>query len=181
MTGLNEFEKLFGDITVMNVLELLLAAAFLALIYKKVKDYLVKRYEAAREKDQQLKEALEVVSKYPGYRNQSLRIQQELNDKIAELGGRLEEIENERRRSERNKLRDMIIQSYRYYTDKTRNPHQVWNRMEADAFWELFHDYEGYNGDGYVHTEVQPAMEALTIIEMDNLDRLAPPILPQIR
>ena len=165
----------------MNVLELLLAAAFLALIYKKVKDYLVKRYEAAREKDQQLKEALEVVSKDPSYRNQSLRIQQELNDKIAELGGRLEEIENERRRSERNKLRDMIIQSYRYYTDKTRNPNQVWNRMEADAFWELLHYYEGYNGDGYVHTEVQPAMEALTIIEMDDLDRLAPPILPQIR
>ncbi len=181
MTGLNEFEKLFGDITVLNVIELVLAAVFLLFVYKRVKDYLVKRYEANRAKDQQLKEALEVVSNYPNYRKQSLKIQEDLNSKIAELGGRLEEIEEERRRSERNKLRDMIIQSYRYYTDKTRNPHQVWNRMEADAFWELFHDYEGYNGDGYVHTEVQPAMEALTIIEMDDLDRLAPSILPQIR
>lgn len=168
---------MFGDITVLNVIELVLAAVFFLLVYKKVKDYLMKRYEAAREKDQQLKEALEVVSKYPSYRQQSLKIQQELNNKIAELGGRLEEIENERRRSERNKLRDMIIQSYRYYTDETRNPQQVWNRMEADAFWELFHDYEGYNGDGYVHTKVQPAMEALTIIEMDDLDRLGLPVM----
>lgn len=136
MTGLNEFEKLFGNITVLNVIELVLAAVFLLFVYKRVKDYLVKRYEANKAKDQQLKEALEVVSNYPNYRKQSLKIQKELNDKIAELGGRLEEIEEERRRSERNKLRDMIIQSYRYYTDKERNPRQVWNRMEADAFWD---------------------------------------------
>ena len=128
---------------------------------------------------QTLKEALEVVSNYPNYRKQSLKIQKELNDKIAELGGRLEEIEEERRRSERNKLRDMIIQSYRYYTDKERNPRQVWNRMEADAFWEIIRDYEGYNGDGYVHTKIIPEMEALTVIEMDNLDRLGPPTIVQ--
>lgn len=179
MTGLNEFEKLFGNITVLNVIELVLAAVFLLFVYKRVKDYLVKRYEANKAKDQQLKEALEVVSNYPNYRKQSLKIQKELNDKIAELGGRLEEIEEERRQSERNKLRDMIIQSYRYYTDKERNPRQVWNRMEADAFWEIIRDYEGYNGDGYVHTKIIPEMEALTVIEMDNLDRLGPPTIVQ--
>ena len=90
MTGLNEFEKLFGDITVLNVIELVLAAVFLLFVYKRVKDYLVKRYEANRAKDQQLKEALEVVSNYPNYRKQSLKIQEDLNSKIAELGGRLE-------------------------------------------------------------------------------------------
>ncbi len=58
-------------------------------VYKRVKDYLVKRYEANKAKDQQLKEALEVVSNYPNYRKQSLKIQKELNDKIAELGGGL--------------------------------------------------------------------------------------------
>ena len=179
MTGLNEFEKLFGDITVLNVIELVLAAVFLLFVYKRVKDYLVKRYEANRAKDQQLKEALEVVSNYPNYRKQSLKIQEDLNSKIAELGGRLEEIEEERRRSERNKLRDMIIRSHRYYTDKARNPQQIWNRMEADAFWELVRDYEDYNGDGYVHSKIIPEMEALTIIEMDDLERLATPVLPQ--
>ena len=72
MTGLNEFEKLFGNITVLNVIELVLAAVFLLFVYKRVKDYLVKRYEANKAKDQQLKEALEVVSNYPNYRKQSL-------------------------------------------------------------------------------------------------------------
>ena len=74
----------------LNVIELVLAAVFLLFVYKRVKDYLVKRYEANKAKDQQLKEALEVVSNYPNYRKQSLKIQKELNDKIAELGGRLE-------------------------------------------------------------------------------------------
>lgn len=38
--------------------------------------------------------------------------------------------------------------------------------MEAEAFWELFRDYEDAGGDGYVHTEVQPAMERLTVLEV---------------
>ena len=42
MTGLNEFEKLFGNITVLNVIELVLAAVFLLFVYKRVKDYLIK-------------------------------------------------------------------------------------------------------------------------------------------
>ena len=38
---------------------------------------------------------------------------------------------------------------------------------------------QGYNGDGYVHTKIIPEMEALTVIEMDNLDRLGPPTIVQ--
>lgn len=37
--------------------------------------------------------------------------------------------------------------------------------MEAEAFWELFRDYEDLGGDGYMHTEVQPAMERLVVTE----------------
>ena len=44
----------------------------------------------------------------------------------------MEEIQ---KRQKRNELRDRLLQSYRYYTDKRRNPKQVWNRMEAEAFW----------------------------------------------
>lgn len=35
--------------------------------------------------------------------------------------------------------------------------------MEAEAFWELFHDYEADGGDGYMHSVVQPTMEELFI------------------
>lgn len=178
MTGLDEFEKLFGGITVMNLIELLLAVVFLALVYKKVKDYLVKRYEAAKLKDEQLKTALDAVSQYPKYREQSIRIQQELESKIGELKrsqdentARLKAMEEIQKRQKRNELRDRLLQSYRYYTDRRRNPSQVWNRMEAEAFWELFGDYEAADGDGYIHTVVQPAMNLLKIVEMDELTR----------
>lgn len=177
MTGLNEFEKLFGDITVLSVVELLLAATFLFLVYRKVRDYLVKRYEASKEKDKQLQTALDAVSKYPEYRAQSIRVQKELEEKISALKQsqdenteRLKIMEESQKRLERNKLRDRILQSYRYYTDKERNPGQTWNRMEAEAFWELFGEYEKRGGNGYVHTVVQPAMNLLTIVEMDELE-----------
>lgn len=177
MVGLDEFEKLFGSVTVLNVMELLLAATFLFLIYRKVRDYLVKRYEAAKEKDKQLQTALDAVQQYPKYRQQSIEIQHELEGKIkgltdaqAETNKRLEKMEQDRCRSERNKLRERLIQSYRYFTDKERNPTQVWSRMEADAFWAMFSDYEGYGGDGYVHSAIQPAMNLLTVVEMNELE-----------
>lgn len=178
MNGLEEFKQLFGGITVLNVIELLMAVAFIGFLYKKAKDYLTQRYEATKKKDEQLKTALEAVSKYPEYRAQSIRVQQELERKIGELKQsqdentkRLKDMEKNQNRQKRNELRDRLLQSYRFYTDKRRNPKQVWNRMEAEAFWELFGDYEAVDGDGYIHTVVQPAMNLLKIVEMDDLAR----------
>jgi hypothetical protein len=60
----------------------------------------------------------------------------------------------------------MLLQNYRYYTSTIQNPSQSWTRMESEAFWELFREYEETGGDGYMHTEVQPAMERLLIVEV---------------
>ena len=67
---------------------------------------------------------------------------------------------------ERNKLRDKLLQSYRYYIDIQKNPNQSWTKMESEAFWALFRDYEDMNGDGYIHTVVQTAMELLKVIDI---------------
>ena len=85
MTGLDEFTKLFGNITVLNVLELALALAFVVFLYKKGKKYILAKAEAEREKDKQLKTALDAVSKYPEYQAQSIKIQHELQGAIDEL------------------------------------------------------------------------------------------------
>ena len=45
--------------------------------------------------------------------------------------------------------------------------------MEAQAFWELFGDYEKLDGDGYIHSVVQPAMTLLATIEMDDAENVA--------
>lgn len=41
--------------------------------------------------------------------------------------------------------------------------------MEAEAFWELIGEYEKRDGNGYVHTVVIPAMNLLTVVEMNEL------------
>ena len=169
------FIDTFGNITVLDVAIFIAAIVFLVLIYRKVKDYLIKKHDADKLRDEQLQEALTAVRKYPEYRKQSIQIQHELEDEncavrkdIQALTKRIEKMEEDTKRRERNKIRDRLLQNYRYYTNTETNPTQSWTRMEADAFWELFKEYEENGGDGYMHSEVQPAMNKLTIIEHET-------------
>lgn len=173
------FLEVFGGLTVANIVQIILAVAFLIYVGKKIRDYLIKRYEAEQEKDKQLHEALESVRKYPEYRKQSIAIQQKLEGEIQSIRKsqeenvkRLDEMEKSTKRRERNKLRDRLLQNFRYFTSKEKNPMQAWTRMESEAFWELFKDYEEAGGNGYVHSEVQPAMNLLELVEMDDTERV---------
>ena len=180
MQGFDEFVDTFGHITIAEVIVLILAIVFLLAIYKKFADFLMKKHDAAQEKDAQLKEALEAVRKYPEYKQQSVKIQELLEEEIQELRSsqvgfvqmldemskRLNKLEEQNKKKERNKLRDILLERYRYYTNKELNPSQSWTNMESEAFWELFRDYEDADGNGYMHTIVQPEMERLIVIEM---------------
>ena len=126
----------------------------------------------------------EATSHYPEYRQQSLRIQGQLqeadinilavcntikDDVIANrqmLDERLLSLE----RREKNALREKIIGLYRTFTDETLNPMQAWTYMEHHSFFELVRDYESLGGNDYVHKVILPAMNRLEIIYMDNLD-----------
>lgn len=173
MKGMDEFLRIFGDITVFNIVEVLCAFAFLYFVYKKVSDFLIQQHEAQKLKDAQLKEALDGVHKYPEYRKQSLEIQKEFKDEISalkisqqEIMQRLIAMEEQNKKRERNKLRDRLLQNYRYYTNIEKNPSQTWTKMESEAFWEMFKDYEEAGGNGYIHSEVLPAMERLIVVEV---------------
>ena len=175
MTGFDEFAKIFGEVSVLSVIELLLAGIFLYLIYKKVRDHLIKVHESEKKRDEQLREALEAVRKYPEYRKQSVQIQQKLENDIQALRKSQEEtmerlvtMEELTKRTERNKLRDLLLQNYRFYTNPETNPNLSWTKMESEAFWELFRDYEDAGGNGYMHTDVLPAMEKLRVIDINN-------------
>lgn len=180
MPGIEAFEKVFGNITILSTLQFVLAIVFIVLIYKKISDYLLKSHDEKKERDEELREALDAVKKYPEYRKQSLDIQKDLNDKIKclrdtqqDIISRIDKMEQNSMKTERNRLRENLISSYRYYTNKEKNPMQAWTRMESEAFWEVFSDYEDRNGDGYVHTVVQPAMNLLYIIEMEDEESLS--------
>lgn len=177
--GLSEFIDLFGDITVFQITELLIAGAFMFFCYRKLRNFIrqnmndqLERAKVEKIRDEQLKEALDAVRKYPEYRKQSVDIQKKLEAQITELKelhkdttNRLTQMEESTKRRERNKIRDRLLQNYRYYINPETNPSHSWTRMEAEAFWELFREYEDAGGNGYMHSEVLPAMELLTIVD----------------
>lgn len=176
MTGMKEFIEVFGNISVASVVVILVAIGFLYVIYKKIRDYFINRYKEDEKRDKQLQTALDAIHKYPEYREQSLKIQKQLSGEIQSLResqdhifSRLQKMEDDLNRRERNKLRDKLLQSYRYYTNIEKNPSQSWTKMESEAFWELFKDYEDAGGDGYMHTTVQPAMLNLTVVDVPML------------
>lgn len=173
MTGLKEFLDTFGHMTIAQIVVVLLALGFLYAIYKKINDYLMKKHDAEQERAAQLHEALEFAKKSPEYRKQSIEIQQHFEHEILDLKTvfnemceRLTKLEEQNKKKERNKLRNLLLESYRYYANKEKNPSQSWTVMEAEAFWELFRDYEDAGGNGYMHTVVQPEMERLTVVEV---------------
>ena len=172
---MDAFLELFGHYKIADVVILFTALAFVYGIYVKVRDGFVQHYEQQKEKDEMLKTALDEISKYPEYQKQNEKIQKQLTNAIDnistkqdEFSKRLEEIEVGNKKRELNKIRDRLLQSYKYYTSTDKNPLQAWTIMESDAFWEMFGDYEELGGDGYMHTVVEPAMRQLSVIEMTD-------------
>ncbi len=177
MTGLEEFIEVFGGLTVANLVKIVLIGVFLRFVYIKIRDYFKIRIEAENEREEKLGKCLSAISKYPEYRQQSREMQQNLQGQIDDLRviqrevvTGLKDLRATMEKRERNKLRSKLLQYYRVYANPEKNPSQTWTVMESDAFWELFKDYEELNGDGYMHTEVQPAMNKLTIIEVEPRD-----------
>lgn len=180
MKYLDQFLAVFGDITLGQLMTFLLAIFFLYAIYKELKKYndaniAAKQAKVEEEKAQKKKvdEAWAITQKYPAYHQESIQIRdgleteiQELRDDFKAIMKRLEEIEEQNKKRECSKLRDMLLQNYRYYTSEQQNPSKSWTKMESEAFWELFREYEAAGGDGYMHTEVQPAMERLLVVEV---------------
>ena len=158
---------------------------------------LKKQKEAAALQEQQLKEenqkrdqkiaSLEqAVGALPGYREQSLQIQAQLQDTDKEillalldikkgirenqdiLNTRLDRLEDR----EKNAIRAKLLDEYRLFTDEHKNPMLAWSEMEHHAFFKLVHDYEALNGNDYVHSDVIPAMNKLAVVPMSDKETL---------
>lgn len=168
MTGQKEFLELFGEVTVATIVTWVMALLFLFFVGKKLKEYFEKKFKAEQEEKQKLNEVFDAVKKISTMENDV----RELREGQQRLDSRLCKMEETADKRERSKLRDSLLQNYRYYTNKDRNPQLAWTRMESEAFWELFKDYEDAGGNGYIHSVVQPAMNALFIVEMNDPDSI---------
>ena len=158
---------------------------------------LKKQKEAAKQKEEQLisdnqtrdkkiADLQAAISALPTYRAQSLQVQTQLQatDKAildactdikqsmlenqAVLNARLDRLEER----EKNAIRAKLLDEYRLFTDESKNPMLAWSEMEHHAFFELIKDYEGLNGNDYVHSTVIPAMNELAVIQMSDKQAL---------
>ena len=180
MKYLDEFLAVFGDIKLSQIVVVILAFVFLFLTYKEIKKFVAVKIEEAQKRletenayKKKIEESYDVTQKYPAYHQESIQIRDSLKKEIKEIRDcfgsfmeRLEEIEEQNKKRECSKLRDMLLQNYRYYTNECQNPSKSWTKMESEAFWELFKEYEEAGGDGYMHTVVQPEMERLLIVDV---------------
>lgn len=177
---LKAFLEVFGEMKVATAVLVIAAVVFMFSIYKVVAAHFREKYRLEMEKEEQMKGILEQVKMYPKWREQSIERQKEFTkaiDKLqqnqAEITRELKEIEERRKKTKRNELRDRLLQTYRYFTNKEKNPMLAWSEMEAEAFWKVFGDYEEAGGDGDMHTTVQPAMRRLEVVPMHEQERVS--------
>lgn len=147
--------------------------------------------------DSRLKELETTVDALPGYRQQSLQIQQELklgqqqvkaelqaeqsqivqlcrtmNESLAALTAEFKEAQAKTDEREKNDLRQKLIREYKLFTDPRKNPMHAWSDMEQKAFMSQVMDYEALGGNDYIHKTVLPAMYLLEVVPMNDLARL---------
>ncbi len=79
-----------------------------------------------------------------------------LTDKINEIADTLSVMQKKDNETKLKELKGSLIRYYHKYKDIGE-----WSKLEKDAFWDLFDDYEKRGGDGYIHTIVEPAMREL--------------------
>ena len=182
---MDAFLEIFGTVPTAATVTALIALFFIFRIYKKYNKLVIDNYKKEEEKENKIQKLLEQIEMYPVWRQQSIDKQQQIDQRfeeftksISELKSiqqdntkKLEEIEINNAKREQNKIRSKLLQWYSYYTGHS-NPMHAWTEMEADAFWRLFKDYDDTGGDGYIHTEVQPAMNLLIVIPMSEKDQI---------
>ena len=171
MGGYEAFLQLFGDIRITDILVFVLAAGYIVPKTKEAYIWLRRYLKKAESKEK----AVSNAEKLGDYHQQSIEIRNglkkdidEIKEAVGNITHRLDVMEEKSRQNEANKLQNTLIQSYQYYTSAEKNPLQAWTQMESKAFWALFRDYEDKGGDGYIHSEVEPAMAALRVVAMSD-------------
>lgn len=150
---------------------------------KKIINNLILRVDC---QEQAIKKLEEAVNNLPKYREQSIKIQEELKQadvsivdlcktiKDEVMANRKEVLTKLERLEEREKnaLRAKILEEHRLYTDESKNPMKSWSEMEEHSFRKLVEDYEALGGNDYIHDVVIPEINRLNVISMSNTIKL---------
>ena len=150
---MDEFINLFGHITVSNIIYFILACGFVYKVYTTIRDFFANKAEDDIRHKQKVLDMIDAVKELTKDKTKMLETQKAMQTQLVQLysaqqanSERLTQLETNINNRERNKF---------------------------TAFWSLFDDYEAIGGNGYVHSVVQPAMQSLEVIEMDDVDNIS--------
>lgn len=98
---------------------------------------------------------------------QSIRHDEMIKSDISSLtntvNGIVNTLSNMQEKENETKLKEIKGSLIRYY-NKYKEIGE-WSKLEKDAFWDLFDDYEKRGGNGYIHTIVEPVMRELKEVD----------------
>lgn len=106
---MEQFIKLFGKITVADIVLLVCAVVFLAGIFRTVKKYFKNRVLEDAQKDEEWKKVIAQVNQYPQWHDQSIQIRDGLAQSIGSLETKLDEIQDDNNRRYATTCRYRII------------------------------------------------------------------------
>lgn len=198
---MEQFLKLFGNITILEVVEFIIAVSFLIAGLVKFIKFINNKHDAQQQQTADIQEALsgarampqcqannkkahedlraEIASNHDKLETKILNLEHKVDTKIDgvrdtldEIMKHLCEIDEERKKRECSRIRDILIQSYNLYANPTKNESMAWSEMEAANFNELYNEYVKLGGNSYIQSHVKPAMDKLIVVKMTDIDGL---------
>jgi len=164
--------ELTDNLSVSNLIVFIAAIYFLVSLGKKCYKGIIAFYESSRQKNLILVEAVEDIKEIKESHSTLSTTVDKILKKQEELEEKQEKLEDKNNAHNVNKIRERLIQSYRYYTNVNNNPQLAWSEMEQESWYNLFHDYEQMGGNGFMHSTVEPAMASLDVVRMNDTQNL---------
>lgn len=160
--------ELCEGLSVSDLIVFIAAIYFLVSLGKKCYKSIISFYEKNKAKNVMLVEAVEDIKEIKDSHNVLSSTVDKILEKQEQLEEKQEKLEAKNNAHNVNKIRERLIQSYRYYTNTNNNPELAWSEMEKESWYNLFYDYEDMGGNGFMHSTVEPAMASLRIIRMND-------------
>ena len=184
------FLSMFGNLTILHVVEFFFAMYFIIRVSKDAIAFINRKHDEEQQKTADVAEALAGVRAMPAYRQQSVEIQGQLNQKITDVQNemnskfddvtkkfdavmdRLNAMDAESKKRARNRIREELMRGHRMFTDPIKNPMKAWSSLEHDSWFSQYDDYLECDGNGDMQYRICPEMNNLDIINMDDTEKL---------
>lgn len=146
---MDQFLRLFGDVTITRITDLIVSLVFVFGALKIVGSYFAKRIRMSDDEKDHLQKVFDQVEQYPKWRQQSIDIRDKLSDSIDDLGKKIDQtndtlsdIKNENEVSRANMWRYRILR----FDDEVRHKDQH-SKEHFDQILEDITNYEIYCKD----------------------------------